>query len=336
MGGNEGRGSELVLVSAAAPGGVVPTQGGYDGLVMHCSPAEALKRVQELRAFVREVMVQDVDFGIIPGCDKPSLYQPGAQKLCELYGLTFDFDDLETVQDWERAFFFYRKRCRLLLRRGGVFAGAGLGSCNSRESKYAGRWAWESEIPPGLDPRTLARKEFPSKDGRRTLTKYRIPNDDIYSQVNTIEKMACKRALVGAVIGVTRVGNIFTQDVEDLPDEVFGEPEAERSWEKGAPRVVLDEPGSSSPAEQPAETFAQKIARIERAIGEATTLQHLEAIRLEATALRKGPDRQRLVRLYNEAKERVAKLRRAAAEQQQRTAEQAPPDPDYGPEELFR
>jgi hypothetical protein len=45
---------------------------------------------------------------------------------------------------------------------------------------------------------------------------YRVPNEDIYSQVNTILKMAEKRALVAATLVTVNASDFFTQDMEDL------------------------------------------------------------------------------------------------------------------------
>ena len=47
---------------------------------------------------------------------------------------------------------------------------------------------------------------------------YRVPNEDIYTQVNTVLKMACKRALVAAVLVTVNASEFFTQDMEDLID----------------------------------------------------------------------------------------------------------------------
>ncbi len=46
----------------------------YQGLTMMVSPAEALKRVQELQAFVAAVMVRGVDYDVIPGTGTCLLY----------------------------------------------------------------------------------------------------------------------------------------------------------------------------------------------------------------------------------------------------------------------
>ena len=47
-------------------------------------------------------------------------------------------------------------------------------------------------------------------------TLYRVPNEDIASQVNTILKMAQKRALVAATLIGVNASDYFTQDLEDL------------------------------------------------------------------------------------------------------------------------
>lgn len=209
----------------------------YQGLTMVVSPAEALKRVQELQAFVSKVMVRGTDYDVIPGTgDRPTLLQPGAQKLCEVYGFAAHFEDDGSVMEWEKGFFFFKKRCVLTARRDGRFIGDGVGSCNSREDRYAWRWVWDK--PKGVDVATLKTRQ--TRNGK---TQWRMPNEDIYSLVNTIEKMACKRALVHAVTGATRSSGVFTQDVEDLPSEVFGRADTTRSWAQGeAPSVVAHDP----------------------------------------------------------------------------------------------
>ena len=48
------------------------------------------------------------------------------------------------------------------------------------------------------------------------MAMYRVPNEDIFSQVNTILKMAEKRALVAATLVTVNASEFFTQDLEDL------------------------------------------------------------------------------------------------------------------------
>jgi hypothetical protein len=269
----------------------------YEGLRMVVAPAEAKRRLQELQAFVKESMEEDVDYGIIPGTEKRSLYQPGAQKLAELYGLTHRFEIVEAVKDWERGFFYFEYRCVLVSRRDGGLVGEGIGSCNSRESKYAGRWvprgdvppgmdratlqvrrgarwAFKSELPPGTDPSTLpTQKRKSKKPGGAEYTVYKVmdeqylvPNPDPYSLVNTLQKMAAKRAYIHAVIAATRSSGILTQDAEDLPADVYGEAEATRSWEEPEERPEtaaskLEEKLRSQPTAAPAKQPAHPPAK---------------------------------------------------------------------------
>ena len=190
---------------------------------MVVSPAEAKRRMQELQAFVAEVMVKDLDFGTIPGTDKPTLLQPGAQKLAEMYGFAQRFEEVASIEDWDKPLFMFRRRCVLTSRTDERFIGDGIGSCNSREDRYAWRWVWNK---PANFPNAK------TKQTRNGKTQWRIPNEDIFSLVNTIEKMACKRALIMAVIGATRSAGLFTQDAEDLPPDAYGEAESERSWDR--------------------------------------------------------------------------------------------------------
>lgn len=56
-------------------------------------------------------------------------------------------------------------------------------------------------------------------------TVYRVPNEELPSLVNTIQKMAQKRAFVAAVIIAVNASEFFTQDMEDMqPGEVPNEP----------------------------------------------------------------------------------------------------------------
>ncbi len=234
----------------------------YDGLTMAISPAEAKHRLGELQAFVKSVMVKDSDYGTIPGTNKPTLYQQGAQKLAEVYGFSHRFE-ITASKDWDRGFFEFDVRCLLISRRDGSLVAEGVGSANSHESKYRWRWIFEEDLDPSLDKSKLVKQarpkwvfdnEVPAGVDRKKLktqereskkppfrkymvydvggTAYRVPNPDVADVVNTLQKMACKRAYVHAVIGATRSSDLFTQDVEDLPPEVFGQADGKRSWEQ--------------------------------------------------------------------------------------------------------
>ncbi len=313
----EGNGQIAATESVA----LVKVSPEYDGLVMHCSPAEARRRMQELQAFVREVMEENVDFGVIPGTKEKSLWQSGAQKLCELYGLAPDFSIEEKVEDWDKGFFYYRIKCVLTDRRSGTRVGVGYGSCNSKEKKYAGRWVAEADVPTWLDKTKLRRREgtewlwrsklpagidvskLPTqkREGRngpyevygvQTIQMF-VPNEDAADLVNTILKMACKRSHVHATLAVTRSGGLFTQDLEDLPPEVIGRAAERRPWEKDGEVIdaeVRPMPSPPAPANGgakpgPAEaSLAEQEAFFARQIDRCNTDEALQAVRKDMKA----------------------------------------------------
>ena len=170
------------------------------------------------------------------GCKKNVLFKPGAEKLAEIYGIAPEFEPVTVIERWdEPPLFFYRTKCRLFTKSAHVLVAECVGSCNSRETKYGGRWAFERDIPPHLDPERLKRREFVARNGPQSgqrVAQWRIPNEEIFDQVNTIDKMAQKRAFVGAVILATRSGGVFTQDADDIPPEAYGRARDAQQWDQ--------------------------------------------------------------------------------------------------------
>lgn len=218
--------------------------------------AEALKEDTEqrilLQQYVNEHMKVGTDYGVIPGTQKPTLLKPGAEKLTDLFRCTPSFDLIEKVEDWDRGLFHYMFRVRITSRDAGTVLAEGFGSANSREGRY--RWRNANRKCPQCEKETIFRSRnagegfycwrkkggcgatFTEDDDRITSqTEGRVENDDIFTLVNTILKMAKKRALVDGAIALARCSDIFTQDVEDLTD---GEPEAApRAATRPAPKT---------------------------------------------------------------------------------------------------
>jgi ribosomal protein L37AE/L43A len=103
---------------------------------------QAIARRDLIVRAMKSLMKEGVDYGKIPGTDKPALLQPGADKLCNLFGLTLQYDFWEKEEDWSgerhggEPFFYYQVRARVY--RGDFLLGEGVGSCSSWETKY--RW----------------------------------------------------------------------------------------------------------------------------------------------------------------------------------------------------
>lgn len=127
-------------------------------------------------------LMRDVDFGVIPGTNKPSLFKAGAEKVCAMFGLLQHYTIETKIEDFEHdaPFCFYTVKCELVkIAQNGLqytFA-TGLGSANTRE-KGVGRAS-------------------------------------CYDAANSCLKKASKRALVGAALSVGALSGLFYADLED-------------------------------------------------------------------------------------------------------------------------
>lgn len=193
----------------------------------------------------REVLVQAFksllkageDYGVIPGSKKPTLLQPGAQKLDNLFGLVPRYEVIDKVEDWignehgGEPFFRYMIRCQVW--RGDFIMGEGIGECNSWESKYRYRTADRLCPNCGKDTILFTKKDnwwcnkhkggcgtgFSKIDERITSQQTgRKPNPEIFDAINTILKIGEKRAHLLATINATSASEFVTQDLEGRVD----------------------------------------------------------------------------------------------------------------------
>jgi len=176
-------------------------------------------QVNLIQQILSDVMKPDEHYGIIPGTKKPSLYKAGAEKLLFTFRLASKYHILKSVHD--KNFISYTIECTLTHIPTGNFVASGIGSCNSRESKYRYRF-----VPSQKQPSKEEAEELKSKGlGRWSKTKNgwvwleRIENDNPWDLDNTLLKMACKRALIAATLNATASSDIFVQDYEDMQDK---------------------------------------------------------------------------------------------------------------------
>ena len=184
--------------------------------------ANTMAKIQQMQNVVQKTLKEGHDFGEVPGTSKPTLLKPGGEKICMLFGLNPEYEFLKTTEDYDKEFFSYNIRCTLF--RNGQPVAQGVGSCNSKEKKY--RFINVDEVP---DNYIGPSEEITDKYGR---TKYKINNPDICSLVNTILKMAKKRAFIDAVLQVASLSEVFTQDVEDMGDFIQQEQDATLTLEQ--------------------------------------------------------------------------------------------------------
>lgn len=258
----------------------------YAGLQPVVNLQVAKKRLEEFQAFVKDYLVPDEDYGTIPGTKKPTLFKPGADKLCELYGLSDSYSFVTKTEDWhaDPPLFDYTIRCELRHIETGLLVASGLGSCSSYEGKY--RYREATRKCPKCDGEFIIKgKEeygggwlcWRKKGGcgatfledDEAITKQeagKVENEDIATLKNTILKMGKKRAKVDATLAATRSSGIFTQDMEDITENPVGSKEAADLVAKN--KIAEHEAKKRTPNQQRANEIANAIEAGAQAVSE--------------------------------------------------------------------
>ena len=162
---------------------------------------EKSKAFNEFKEFLKNDLKDGVDFGKIPSVEKPCLFKAGGEKIQLYLGLTPQYkllhrefvpnqvrkdkvwnDVTKKYQEVETVRNYYCWEWSCELWHGSVKVAEGVGLGNTEEDKYV------SQYKGAKTPDSLA---------------------------NTVMKISKKRAFMDAIIGVSGVSDIFTQDLED-------------------------------------------------------------------------------------------------------------------------
>lgn len=234
---------------------------GYDMI-----PVEQIKRqTDQVKALMASCMSDGMHYGKIPGCgDKPTLLQPGAQKLTMMFGLADTYEiSREDLPNGHRE---YTVKCLLVSKSMGLVQGSGVGLCSTMEKKYRYRNVSDFEITDEPIPQDARERKqeyrkqgygMKKVDGSWYWVKYmdstQQENPDIADTYNTVLKMACKRALVAAVLNTLAVSDLFTQDIEDLGSYAIG---------FNAPPQAQHQPQQPPQHEDPRKQLWQEVANL--------------------------------------------------------------------------
>jgi len=155
-----------------------------------------MKAIYDFQKIVKAQLIENEDFGRIPGVAKPFLYKSGAEKILSIIGV--NYEKPEYIETWSEVEIegvripYYEVVCKVTATFAGEIVGFGIGSANTLMKKYC------------------------KKEGE-------IITDPIhyYSLKNTILKMAEKCAKVDLALQVGALSNIFTQDEDsvDIPEK---------------------------------------------------------------------------------------------------------------------
>lgn len=210
---------------------------------------EVKHQVTKIQQLMRSVMREGEHYGTIPGCDRPSLYKSGAEKLSFVFRLVPSFEvRRQDLPDGHREF---EVICTLKHLTTGAVVGQGVGSASTLESKYRYRYIEENTGKPVPSSYWKVRKSNPKRalqliggpgfrarkiDGDWMIVKQteRIENPDIADQYNTVLKMAKKRAHVDAIITACAASDIFS-DLEDVLEPQEHQVDQQGGGEQGKP-----------------------------------------------------------------------------------------------------
>lgn len=214
------------------------------------TPSQLVAQRNAVIEAMQRVMKVDVDYGVIPGTPKPTLYKPGSEKILSMFHLAVEprVEDLSTP-DCIR----YRVFVTVTHAPSGVVLGTGIGEASSAESKYQWRAVVcdeEWNDTPEDRRRTKWKK---GNGGAFSVRQVRADMEDI---ANTVLKMAKKRAQIDATLTCTAASDMFSQDIEDLrdagldPAETEGQPQSQP-----LPQVLQRK--DAAPVNQPGPQTAQ-------------------------------------------------------------------------------
>ena len=117
------------------------------------------------------------DYDRLPNTTKPTLLKSGAEILADVFSFRTTSKVINRIENYDKQFVLYELQVTVFDKDGNIVA-EGLGSCNSRERKYL--------------------------------------KTDFATNLNTVLKIAKKRAYVDAILTATHASKVFTQDMEDI------------------------------------------------------------------------------------------------------------------------
>jgi len=186
-----------------------------------------------LMQYIDTQMVLDTDYGVIPGTKKRTLLKPGAEKLTNLFRCAPRFTVTDKIENWETGLFHYQFKCEIESIESGQVVAEGFGSCSTHESKY-----WERNEDrkcPSCGKATIKKSKKRDTDPQNFIPGWycwgkiggcgeqfvhddptvvdqvvgKVKNPDIYDCINTVLKMAKKRAHVDATFPLARCSDLF-------------------------------------------------------------------------------------------------------------------------------
>jgi hypothetical protein len=175
---------------------------------------------------VADVLKRGIDYGRIPGTPADSLWDPGASMIISAFNcFAGERRVLKLEDNSERISVIIE--VPIISRSSGRVMATGIGAASTMETKYKYRWlSDEQAAADGYNEEAL--KAVRTKRDPKGETLYRVANPEHSELLNTIIKMAAKRAEVDAAGGLPGVASALRQifagrPVHSKPDVPSGQ-----------------------------------------------------------------------------------------------------------------
>jgi len=153
---------------------------------------------------VFSVLEREVDYGRLPGTAQDGLWDPGASKIMNAFNTYPDYKVIHHVE--EDNLISYTIQSILISRESQMVVGTGIGAASTKETKYKYRWVPDPQNY-GYSDEEIKTLKVKDVDNTSLPLKYRITNPEYGELVNTMAKMAAKRADVDAAQSLPGVGS---------------------------------------------------------------------------------------------------------------------------------
>ena len=172
--------------------------------------AEAIQVIKEninmAQRLVCDVLEEGVDYGQLPGTPAPGLWDPGSSKIMAAFNV---YPRYTILHSEETASVISKTiESTLISRSSGNIFSTGIGAASTKETKYKYRWGTKEEAIKVFGYSAEALDKLKKKAGADGML-YRVENPEHEELVNTITKMAAKRADVDAVQNLPGVGSVL-------------------------------------------------------------------------------------------------------------------------------
>jgi|GEM_PF-2003312 len=203
---------------------------------------QTVQMMQALDDIMHRVLKRGPDYNTIKGCgDKPTLLKSGAEKLLKAFGLGVTTIDVHEKPVGEDGHVEFEVVTTITHLASGATVGVGIGSCSTMENKYRRERAYRNALTPDqlAESEPLTSFDKHSRQTRISDKQVYVPTNP-HDKRNTVLKMAKKRSMIDGVLTAVAASHMFTQDVEDDPQQ----------YRQESPPAGKPQP-AAQPAQQP-------------------------------------------------------------------------------------